>query len=47
MTEVKADEFKSEREKELEEKLSGRTLTVVLLGGLVFLLLLVIAQLAR
>lgn len=47
MTEVKAEEYRTDREKELEEKLGARTLLVVLLGGLVFVLLLVIAQLAR
>lgn len=47
MTEVKAEEFKTDREKALEEKLSARTLALALLSGLVFVLLLIIAQLAR
>lgn len=45
MTEVKTDEFKTEREKALEEKLSARTIGLVLLCGVTLLQLLVIAQL--
>jgi hypothetical protein len=47
MTESQMQDFKSEREKELEERLGTRTLVVALLSGLVFILLLIIAQLAR
>lgn len=45
MTEVKTDEFTTDREKELEAKLSSRTILVALLGMVALLELLVIVQL--
>jgi hypothetical protein len=41
------DEPETDREKALAEALSSRTLLAVLLGGLAFLELLIIAQLSR
>lgn len=45
MAEIKADEFKTDRERELEEKVSSRTILVALLIMVALLELLIIVQL--
>lgn len=45
MSEVKVDEFRTDREKTLEEKVSARTVLVALLGMVALLEFLIIMQL--